>query len=715
YYRPNNASLVLAGDIDKAKARALVAHYFGSLKRGAEVPPTRVETPPIAGERRVVIEDRIELPRVYMGWITPPAYQPGDAELDVVAQILGGGKSSRLYKKLVYEMQIAQDVEVSQYSLQLGSVFTVQVTARPGHDAKELEAAIDAELEKLRREGPDAKELERARNTIESALITGVEKLGGLADRMNRYNQYLGDPGYLGKDLERYRILTLEAVRKIAEEQLRKDARVVVYGVPGKQDLGPEVPTPSAPQVAPGTGTEALNAAEEWRRTRPKSGQLAPFKLPVPKSFALANGLKVIVHQRPGLPIVAANLVLKSGSEANPLDKPVLASFTADMLDEGTRSRSATQLAEDIAQLGTTLGTGSNADSSHVEFVVLKKNFAAALDIMADVTLNPAFAPQEIERQRSSRLALLAQVRADPVALVRRATASALYGTKHPFGYLNIGTEGALQATSRDDLRGFWQRHYVPDNAALVVAGDIDADELKALAQQAFGSWQPGRRAAAATPQPRTTSARLVLVDKADAPQSALRIARLGPPRSTPDYAAIAVMNAALGGLFTSRLNNTLREDKGYTYGAASGFRFHRSTGEFEIRTSVRTDVTAPAVGDALKVLEGMHRPMGREEWMRARDSQLRSLPGEFETSASTVNTFAELFSYDLGLDYYRKLPSRLAAVTPNSIQAAARRYLQAQRLVVVVVGDRKKIEDGLRKLNLGAIEYRDADANVVE
>src|SRR5258706_1291831 len=569
YYSPNNASLVIAGDIDKARAKQLVARYFGTLKRGPDVAPVNVVTPPITAERRVVVEDRIELPRVYMGWLTSPAFKAGDAELDVVAQVLGGGKSSRLYKKLVYEQQIAQDVDASQGSLQVASVFSITVTARPGRTAKEIEAAIDAELDKFRRDGPDAKELSRAVNTIETVKILRAEKLGGsgLADTMNRYNHYLGDPGYLNRDIDRYRNLTAEAVRKAAVEQLKNESRVVVHAVAGKQDLGPEVPTPPAAQAQAAGDTEAVNAEENWRKKQPRSGKLGKLTLPVPHAFKLANGLTVIHHESRGLPVVAANLVLKSGTEANPLSRPGLASFTADMIDEGTATRSSTQLADDIAQLGTTIETSSNGDASFVTVSALKKNFAAALEILADVALDPSMPPEEIERRKASRLASLVQVREDPNALVERITAAALYGDRHPFGYLAIGTEDSVKSTTREDLQQFWKQHYVPGNAALIVSGSIGAEELKALAEKYFGAWPPGPRPAMLSTPPSTTNARLVIVDKPDAPQTATRVVRLGPPRLTPDYPRIAVMNAALGGLFSSRISNNLPEEEGYTYG----------------------------------------------------------------------------------------------------------------------------------------------------
>ena len=250
FYGPNNASIVIAGDIDKTRTRALVAKYFGSFKRSAKVEHPHVVTPPVTRERRIMVPDSVELPRVYMAWLTPPAFQPGDAELEVTAQILAGGKSSRLYKSLVYQRQIAQEAAAAQNSNALTSTFIVDATARPGHDAAELEAAIDAELKALRDTGPSEQEVERARNTIETAMLTSIEKLGGtgLANQINQYNQYTGDPGYLPKDIERLRRVSAADVRRVAQAYLQPNARVIVAGVPGKPDFGPDVPTPPPPQ-----------------------------------------------------------------------------------------------------------------------------------------------------------------------------------------------------------------------------------------------------------------------------------------------------------------------------------------------------------------------------------------------------------------------------------------------------------------------------------
>lgn len=716
FYGPNNASIVIAGDIDKAKTRALVAKYFGSFKRSAPVVHPHVVTPAITRERRIMVPDRVELPRVYMAWLTPPAFQPGDAELEVTAQILAGGKSSRLYKSLVYQRQIAQEAAAAQSSNALTSTFAVDATARPGHDAAELEAAIDAELKALRDTGPSEQEVERARNTIETAMLTSIEKLGGtgLANQINQYNQYTGDPGYLPKDIERLRRVSAADVRRVAQAYLQPNARVIVSGVPGKPDLGPDVPTPSPSQAGKTGPAAGINRDEAWRRTPPKPGPAPRFALPQGESFKLPNGLTVIHYPNPGLPLVAAELVVKSGSDANPSDQPGLAGYTAQMLEEGTATRSAPRIADEIAQLGAFLGSAASPDASTVSLLALRSTFPQALDVLADVVQHPAFPTAEVERQRAARLGELTQQRDDPALVAAVAAAGALYGPDHPYGYGQLGTEQAIRMTTRENLVRFWRRHYVPANAALVVCGDITLDELRALAAARFGDWERADAALSAPGDPEGSKARLVVVDKPDAPQTALRVTTVAAARRTPDYPAMQVMNAALGGLFSSRINLNLREEKGYSYGVFSAFRYDRTPGPFTIAGSVRTDVTGPSVAEIFREVNGMRdKPLPAPELAGARDSQVYSLPGQFEANSGIVASLAETYVFDLPADYWRTLPDRFRAVTAAQVQAAARTWLKPERLKVIAVGDRAKLLPQLQKLGLGTPEVRDADGQL--
>nr|WP_314632974.1 pitrilysin family protein [uncultured Janthinobacterium sp.] len=715
YYGPNNASLVIAGDIDKAKTKELVNKYFGSFKSGPAVPKPDVVTPPITQERRIVVQDRVELPRVFMAWLTPSAYTQDDAELSMAAQILAGGKSSRLYKSLVYDKQIAQDVGASQGSNALTSVFTIDATARPGHQPEEIEQALQAELEQLRAHGPTEKELERARNSIETSMLSQVEKMGGhgVANLLNEYNQYVGDPGYLAKDIARYRQVTVAGVQRAVDQYLKNQSRVVVYGVPGTPDLGPEVATPAPGKVKPAPGT-AINQDEQWRYKVPAAGPAPKIVLPQGKSFTLSNGLTVIHNYNPAVPLVSTQLVIKSGSGANPLKQPGLSSFTAQLLQEGTATRSAPQIADDVAQLGALLSTGSGTDASFAQLTSLKATFPQALDVLADVVQHPQFPQEEVERQRASRIGQLAQQRENAAAVAARVEAAALYGPQHPYGTIQLGTEAALKATSRADLQGFWQQHYLPNNAALIVSGDIGEAELKALAEARFGGWRAGTVTPAVAATPQTTQAKLILVDKPGSPQTAVRLSTIAVARSTPDYAPLQVMNAALGGLFTSRLNTNLREEKGYTYGVRSQFQYRRHPGPFSIAAGVRTDVTGPAVSETFKEIRAMiAKPLSAKELANARNSQVLSLPGQFETNASISASMANTYIYDLGLDYYTTLPQRFAGVTGKQVQQVAKKYLQPEKLIVIGVGDKAKIAPQLSTLKLAPVEVRDAEGNV--
>ena len=721
YYGPNNASIVIAGDIDKAKTRALVERYFGSFRRSPPVARPSVSTPPITSERRVVVRDRVELPRIFMGWLTPPAYQAGDAELAVAAEILGGGKSSRLYKKLVYERQIAQDVDASQNSQGLVSTFVIDVTARPGIEARELEQAVDAELAQLREHGPSQREVERARNSLETALLSTIEKLGGdgLADQLNHYNQYTGDPGYLSKDLARLRSITPADVQRAVRAHLRQQARAVVIGLPGKPVIDdPRVPkkgkavTPAAAAAA--SAHDSVNTPEPWRAQQPKAGPAPRFTLPQGESFKLANGLTVIHHHKPGLPLVSAQLVLRSGSADNPADMPGLAGFTAQMLEEGTVTRSAPQIADEIAQLGAFLDTGASADASVVSLLALRATFAPALDILADIVLHPAFPTAEVERQRADRIGELIQQRDDPDIVAAVAAAGALFGSRHPKGYGQLGTEPAIRAVTRDDLVNFWRRHYVPGNAALVVSGDISRGELKALAESRFAAWPRAEVPDGAGGAPAGSPARLVLVDQPGAVQTALRVTGIAVARDTPDFPVLQVLNGAFGGMFSSRLNTNLRETKGYTYGISSWFRYDRTPGPFVIAGSVRRDATGDSVREIFRELDEIRNaPLPAAELAAARDAQVLSLPGAFETAADIGASMADLFVYGLPLDYYVRLPAQLSSVTAAQVQAAARKYLAPERMTVVAVGDRKRILPQLQPLGLGAVELRDSDGQL--
>jgi len=708
YYAPNNASLAIVGDIVKEETRVLVEKYFGPIRSGRPVPAVDIRTPQIRSERRVVVGDRVELPRIYLAWITPPIYAVGDAECDLLAKILGGGKSSRLYKRLVYERRIAQDIVAHQFSLSLGSIFTIQATAKPGVSPEILEAAIDGEIETLRREGPSETELDRARNTFESGIIRGLETLGGfggVADRLNQYNHFLGDPAYLAEDIRRYREATSAGLQKMAREFLTRDSRVVIHGVPGEKVIH-DVPRQDARQDAALESLAPEIADQDWRYQPPARGQSSDLQLPVPQVHRLDNGLTIYLVEQHTLPIVAANLITLTGSEANPVDLPGLASFTADMLDEGSSRRSALQIAEDADQLGATVSSGSSMDMSYVALRTLRRNLESAFEIFSDVALNPVFPDKEIDRIRHERVTRILQLRDNPGAVAAAVFAQSLYGPRNPYGYTELGTEPSNQAIRRAEMFRFWQQGFAAGNSALVLAGDLAPDAALRLAEAYFGRWA-GHGIPQVTPgTPDEMGRRIVIVDKPGSPQTQLRIGHVGIPRAHPDFIPVDVMNTALGGLFSSRINMNLRERNGYTYGAASAFSFRRGPGPFLVSTSVRTDVTAPAIREIMTEIERMRdTPMLQAELGTAIDSISRSLPGSFETNPQTASSVGQLFVYSLAPDYYRTFPIAVERVTVEEVQRVAREHLRPEILLVVAVGDRAAIEPQIESLRLGPIE----------
>jgi zinc protease len=715
YYAPNNASIAIVGDIDVAATKALVEKYFGSIPRGPAVTPVDVKTPPIEAERRAVVKDKVELPRVYLAWITPPIFQPGDAEADLTARILGGSKASRLYRSLVFDKKIAQTVTSNQQSLQLGSVFQISATAKPGHTAEELQKAIDAELATFAAGGPTPEEVAAAQNALYSSTVLSLENVGsmnGVANRLNTYNHFVKDPGYLNQDLARYAGLTPESLKSFAASQLSPAHRVVVYGVPGEKALPPNPPPAPALEAA---AQAPAPSKEPWRNQVPKPGPTPQAKLPAARSFQLPNGLKVYWIESHALPIVAGQLVVRSGSAADPAGLPGLAAFTAAMLDEGTKTRDALAIATQLEGLGANLTTGSNFDGSYVTFDVLKPNAEQALAIVSDVALGPTFPEKDVERVRGDRLTALLQQRDSPFQIAFRVMYPALYGPHHPYGHTPLGSEEALKKITRDDIAAFYRASYAPANAALVLAGDLTEADVRRLAHQAFGAWSGQAAAAPAPPPPASIPERVVLVDMKGAPQTALGIAQLGVKRSDPDFERLNVMNTILGGLFSSRVNLNLREKHGYTYGAFSSLVETRGVGPLFVGSAVRADVTGASVREMLSEARAMTQAeVTPEELALAKDSIARSLPALFETTRSAVGTMGQLFLFDLAPDYYAGLPARLSSMTAAEVFAATKRHLAPDRMLIVAVGDRAQAEPQIGGLKLGSVAYRDRDGKSI-
>jgi zinc protease len=457
--------------------------------------------------------------------------------------------------------------------------------------------------------------------------------------------------------------------------------------------------------------------AQSWRKEAPAPGPERGLHLPAPKTFTLANGLKVYLTEEHELPVLSANLITLAGSDNNPANKPGLASFTARLLTEGTATRSSTELADDAAQIGAGLGSSASMDFASVNISALTNNAGPALELLSDVAIHPAFKAEEVERIRKQRLISIIQEGDQPVASALRIGTKLLY-VDQPYAFRPVGTTESVKAITRDDLAGFWAAHYGPKDGALILAGDLTEGEARKLAEKHFGNWTSSAAAGAAAvpPTPQAPMRKIVIVDKPDSPQTTLLAFGLGAAAYSPDHAAVEEMNSILGGLFSSRINMNLREKNGYTYGAFSGFGYYRNGGPLYAGAQVRTDVTAPAARELFSELNNIHAvPATPTELKLAKDNALRSLPGQFETVGNEAGLMAHIFVYNLPLDYFQKLPAQFEAVTPEQVAKAALDYIHPDNLIVVAVGDRAKIQDGLEKLNLGPVEVRDESGDVVK
>ncbi len=724
FYTPNNASIAIAGDFNPAKLASLLSKYFGPIPAGPKVEPVTTEnmpTPAITEQKRATVTDTVKLDQINIAFLAPPAYTPTDASAQMTAYILGQSSASRLYEALVHKKEMAQSAFCYDRSLKLTSIVACSLTAKPGVKLDDLEAAFWDEVAKLQKDGPTQQELDSARTSNLTSTISGLQRLGGfggIADAMNEYFQYTGDPGYLTKDLARYQALTTDSIKETAAKYLNKNQAVVVSCVPGKKVVddvprSPDDTDAEAKLTAP--YTPDFEAAQNWRKTPPTAGPAATFHLPVPTTFSLSNGLKVYLVRDANLPILTATMVTRAGGEANPVAMPGIADFTAAMLSEGTATRTATQIAEDAEKLGTNVGVFASMDSTNAGVTVLTSNSDAALDLLSDVLLHPAFHPEDLERIRKQRI-LRIQQEADSVgAIGQRVGLKLLYGDQ-PYGFTTSGTVESLKSLKRDELQAFWEAHYGPADSALVFAGDITEAEARKLAEAHFGNWTSSAKGEVTLPPaPAPPTLKIVVVDKPGSPQTALFAYGLGVPRSTPELEALQLMNYTLGASFASRINMNLREVHGYTYGANSRYSLYREGGPFTAGGLVKTDVTAAATKELIFELKRIQsEPPTAEELKMAREADIQSLPGQFETTNATAGAMGSLFIYNRPLDYYAKLPEKFASVTPEAVEKAAKTEVHPDQLLIIAAGDKAKIDAALQDLKLAPVVYADTSGNLI-
>jgi zinc protease len=702
-YGAANATLVICGDIDTQAVKAKVEEYFGDIPSGPPITRPKAWVAPMDGTKRHVMQDRVGQPRITMVWNIAPWGDPSLEPLSLFANILAGGKTSRLYQRLVMKEELATDCRAGVSRRELGSQFSLSVTAKPGVDLARVEAIMDEELARLCKEGPEADELERVRTQQLAQFVRGLERIGGFAgksDQLAEGEVYGDDPGFYKKRLARIEKASVADLKGVGSAATQANGRFVLT----------VVPFPKYEALAKGVDRSAL----------PDTGTFADATFPKFERANLANGLELLLVERHAVPTVELQLLVDCGSAADPADLSGLASMTLNLMDEGTKSKSAVEIGELQERLGARLGAGAGDDLATLALSALKSNLAASLDLFADVLLNPSFPATDFERIRKETLVRMQSSKLEPNAMAARVLPPLVFGEGHPYGPLGggSGTEASLAALTPAKLAEYHARWFKPNNAKLLVVGDTNLKEMRALLEPRLASWKSGEVPAKTIGPARATTKPVVyLLDRPQAAQSVIRVAIAAPPTGDAQDIAIDAMNQFLGGSFTSRINMNLREDKHWSYGARSSIRDARGPRLFTVSAPVQTDKTRESLLEVQRELAGIigDRPGTEEELAQVKAQQTLSLSGRWETNGAVLGSLAEQVQYRLPDDHWQTFAGKVRALTTSDVNAAARRIVDPARCVWIVVGDRAKIEAGVREAGIGEVIVIDADGQPVE
>ena len=692
---------MLAGDIDFNTAKAKVEKYFGDIPAGPPIGKQEVWVAKMTGAHRGTVQDRVPQARIYKVWNVPQYGSADNDYLNLVSDCLTQGKVSRLYKRLVYDDQIATDVRAEVDDREIGSQFDITGTARPGQDLAKVEKEIDEEVARFLETGPTPEELARVKTQYAARFIRGVDRIGGFggkSDVLATGQAFMGDPDFYKTQLKRVQAATPEDLKAAARRWLSDG----VYAL----------------EVHPYPDYKAATVSAD-RSKMPGPGTPPELKLPKLQRATLSNGLKVVLAERHEIPIADFWLQLDAGYAADQFASPGTASMTTGLLDGGTQKRTALEISGEEALLGMQLRASSSLDTSTVFLSALKSNLDRSLDLYADVILNPAFPESDFRRLQKQRIAAIQREKVTPIPMALRVFPGLLYGPQHAYGnpLTGSGTVDSVSKLTREDLVKFHDTWFKPNEATLIVVGDTTLSELTPKLERLFDGWKAGqtpkKNIGAVEYRPKPV---VYILDRPGALQSVILAGEIAPPKNNPDEIALETMNNILGGNFGARINMNLREDKHWSYGASSLFFDARGQRPFIVFAPVQTDKTKESLAEIEKEFRGIlgAKPPTAEELAKVQANETLSLPGSRETMNEVGSSIEELVEYGLPDDYYDKYAGRVRALTLSDMETAAKRVVRPDNLVWVVVGDRAKIEAGVRELNLGELKFLDADGKPI-
>jgi predicted Zn-dependent peptidase len=705
YYGAANATLVLAGDIDVPTAREKAQKFFGHIPAGPPLTRHQVNIAARSDARRDVMYDRVPQPRLVRAWNVPPTTDADSEMLGLFAQVLGGSAASRLDARLVHGDQVADSVGAFSEPLEISGLFAIQVDVKANGDPAMIEKLLDEELGRLLRDGPTRQELERARTAVRAGFVRGIERVGGFggkSDVLAECQVFHGDPGCFRGSLAIIDAATPIQVRDVARRWLAQGSYTLTVQPFGAMRNAPQ-------------------SAVDRSLGVPAVGSFPDLAFPALERFALSNGVPVVLVRRPEVPVVQVQALFDAGFAADSGGKLGTAAFAMAMLEEGAGPYGALQFAARAEDLGAVVGSSASLDSSSAFVSALTDTLDPSLALLATLLREPRLEAAEIERVRKQWLAQIAREKTQPNSIAQRLLPPLMYGTAHPYGipFTGSGNESSIAALTREDLVTHLQAWIRPDNMRLVVVGDTTPEAIRPLLEKYLGSWRApaparGTKTVAEVALPGTP--RVFLVDRPEAQQAFILAGHVIPSSRSPQLLEIESAVNVIGGLFTSRLNMNLREDKSWSYGAYATSSPAAHQRPMLVFAPVQTDKAVDSLRELRREFDEYvsTRAATSEEVARVIANDVRALPGSFETAAAVRSAVTGILLYDRPDDWVRTLKARTEAQTVESVNAAARSVIRPSAMTWVVVGDLSKIEQGIRELGIGEVSVLDADGKVV-
>jgi predicted Zn-dependent peptidase len=708
HYGPNNAVLVLAGDVDAKEARPLVEKYFGAIAAGPKSVLPKVEVPTLAQPKTVTMKDRVAATMILRTWAVPGMNDPDAVALDVFGDVLGGLASSRLDNALVRQDKVAVQVSAGVQSMAQLGIFQVQAIVKPGVDAALVAKRLDEIVADLIKNGPTADEVQRVATTTVSGRISGLESVGGFGGKavaLASGELYSGDPAFYKKQLAEAAAVTPAQVQAAGRKWLSRPSLTILVE-PGQREAYQEAQAVPA-AAKPAEGAAKAEPVKGTRGALPGVSQIGDLDFPDVSRAKLSNGVEIVYANRTAVPVTQVVMSFDAGVAADPAAKLGTQNLVLSLLDEGTTSLNSTAIAEARERLGASIGTGSSSDRTYLSVAAPSPNLPGALDLFADVVRNPAFAPDEIERIRATQLTGIAQELTSPQGLANRALPPLLYGPGTPYVKLAAGSgdPAAVKSLTRDDLLAFYRAWIRPDKAKIFVVSDRPLAEVKAALEARFGNWKGVGAAGvkAFTVAPKQVAPKIVLVDRPDSPQSLILAAQMTQLDPSSELLTQVTANQVLGAGFLSRINMELRENKHWSYGARGGYDWLEKAVPYTISAPVQADKT----GESIKAIQQQvgdfltTKGVTDAELTREINGTTRELAGRFETSGAVLSAMQQNDLRHRPDNFYDTVTQKYRAMTVAQLDAAARAALDPKKFVWVVVGDAAKVKPQLDSLGL--------------